>query len=304
MRATIELQPTARAASLKPVEPAPRATLLRRAMRYGHTRVGLVLTAGLLLVVILAPLIAPHSPAEFVGAPFAGPSSGALLGTDHLGRDVVTRTLYGGRTVAWMSISAATLGVVFGLLIGLIAGYVRGLVDTLLMRAMDVLLAFPQVVLVLLFVALLGSKAWLIVVLVACVWAPQISRVVRAMTMDIASREFVEAAEVLGQPRRRILARDVVPNLTTPLLVEYGLRIAWSIWAIAAIGFLGFGIQPPTADWGLMINENRAGLVSQPWAVLAPIICIALFSVGTALLAEGISRAVAGIDRGAGKVDR
>jgi peptide/nickel transport system permease protein len=294
---------TASAAEATSIAAAPGAaatkprTLLRRSLRYRRTRIGLVLTALLVLAAIAAPLFAPHDTAEFVGAPFAAPGSGAPLGTDHLGRDVLSRTLYGGRTVVWMSVSAATIGVALGLLIGLLAGYMRGLVDTVLMRGVDVLLAFPQVVLVLLFVALLGSKPWLIVALVALVWAPQVARVMRAVTMDVASREFVEAAEVLGQPRRRILIRDILPNLATPLLVEYGLRIAWSIAAIAAVGFLGFGIQPPTADWGLMINENRAGLVSQPWAVLAPIICIALFSIGTNLLAEGISRAVGGIDR-------
>ena len=266
-------------------------------MRYKRTRIGLVLTVLIVVAVIAAPLFAPHNTTEFVGTPFTGPGGDTPLGTDNLGRDVLSRTLYGGRTVVWMSVSAATIGVALGLLIGLLAGYMRGWVDSVLMRGVDVLLAFPQIVLVLLFVALLGSEPWLIVLLVALVWAPQVSRVMRAVTMDVASREFVEAAEVLGQPRRRILARDILPNLATPLLVEFGLRIAWSIAAIAAVGFLGFGIQPPTADWGLMINENRAGLVSQPWAVMAPIICIALFSIATNLLAEGISRAVAGIDR-------
>jgi peptide/nickel transport system permease protein len=271
--------------------------VLRRALGYPQTRFGLTIVALLLLMVASAPLLAPHDPAEFIGMPFAAPSDSARFGTDYLGRDVLSRTLYGGRTVILMSVAAASLCIVFGLAVGLTAGYVGGRLDTVLMRGSDVLLAFPNLVLVLLFVSLLGSSTWLIVLLVALGWTPQVARVLRAVTMDVAKREYVEAAEVIGQPRWRILTRDILPNVATPLFVEYGLRIAWAVIAIAGIGFLGFGLQPPTPDWGLMINENRSGLVSQPWAVLTPIVCIALFSVGANLFMDGISRAVSGIDR-------
>ena len=126
------------------------------------------------------------------------------------------------------------------------------------MRGMDIILAFPQIVLVLLFVSMLGPNLALIVVLVALSWVPQVARVARGVTADVVHREYVESAEVIGLSRRRILAREILPNVTTPLMVEYGLRLTWSIALIAAISFLGFGIQPPNADWGLMINENRS----------------------------------------------
>jgi peptide/nickel transport system permease protein len=196
-----------------------------------------------------------------------------------------------------MSFAAASLGMVFGVAIGLLAGYSRNWLDGVLMRAMDALLAFPYIVLVLVFVSLLGSALWLIVLLVAIAWTPQVARVTRGITLDIASRDFVVAAEVLGIPRTRILMSEILPNLLTPLMVEFGLRLTWSVGAIAGLSFLGFGIQPPKADWGLMINENRIGLAVQPWAALAPILLIAALTIGTNLTTEGVARSVAGIDR-------
>jgi len=158
---------------------------------------------------------------------------------------------------------------------------------------MDVMLAFPQIVLVLLFIAFLGSRIWLIVGLVALSHVPRVARLTRSVTVQTVQREFVLAAEALAVPPRWILFREVLPNLSTPLLVEAGVRLTWSITLIASVSFLGFGIQPPNADWGLMINENRNGLTLAPWGVLAPATCIACFAMGANLLAEGFSRSIA-----------
>jgi peptide/nickel transport system permease protein len=121
-----------------------------------------------------------------------------------------------------------------------------------------------------------------------------VARVARGVTADVVHREYVQAAEAIGLSRRRILFREILPNVATPLMVEYGLRLTWSIAVIAAVSFLGFGIQQPNADWGLMINENRSIITLQPWTVIAPATCIALFAVGTNFVAEGISRAIGG----------
>ena len=196
-----------------------------------------------------------------------------------------------------MAFAAASLGVSFGAAVGLLAAYSRSALDDVLMRGMDIILAFPQIVFVLLFVSLLGPKLWLIVLLVAFSWVPQVARVARGITSEVVQREYVESAEMIGLPRRRILVREILPNVTTPLLVEYGLRLTWSIALIAAVSFLGFGIQPPSADWGLMINENRTILTTQPWAVVVPALCIAMFAIGTNFIAEGLARAIAGVDR-------
>ena len=279
------------------VGPRRRLRTLRQSLRYGRVRLGLVLLTLVILVALIGPFVAPHDPDAVVGLPADGPSGQFLLGTDYLGHDVLSRVLWGGRSVLWMSFSAATIGVAVGAAIGLLAAYAGTILDDLLMRGMDVILAFPQIVFVLLFVSLLGPKLGLIVVLVALAWVPQVARVVRGITSDIVHREYVESAELIGLPRRRILTREIFPNVTTPLMVEYGLRLTWSIALIAAISFLGFGIQPPNADWGLMINENRNILQLQPWPIIAPAVCIGVFAVGTNLIAEGIGRAIAGVDR-------
>ncbi len=276
---------------------SPLVTLLVRSSRLGRTRVGIALALFVVAVAVLGPLVAPHAPTATVGLPFSGPSSKALLGTDNLGRDVLSRVLYGGWSVLWMSCTSALLGVGAGVLIGMLAGYTGHKTDAVLMRGMDVLMAFPSIVLVLLFVALLGSKLWLIVLLVGLAWTPPVARVARGITVEARGREFVQAAEVLGMPRRTILLREVLPNLSTPLLVELGLRLTWSIALIAGISFLGFGIQAPQADWGLMVNENRDALAIQPWGAVAPIVMIAIFAIATNLITEGFGRTVAGIDR-------
>jgi len=270
---------------------------LRRAFAYPQTVIGAALTGLIVLLALLGPLLAPHTPTEFVGAPLSGPSGDALLGADQLGRDVLSRVLHGGRSVLWMSVAAAVLGVAIGVALGLLAGYARGRADAVVMRALDVVIAFPQLVLVLLFVSLLGARAWLIVLLCAVAWAPGVARVTRGIALEVGEREFVQAAEVLGYRRRSIVLGEILPNLTTPLMVELGLRLTWSIALIAGLSFLGLGIQPPAADWGLMVNENRNGLTVQPWGVVAPVACIAVFTIGTNLIAEGIARTMAGIDR-------
>lgn len=286
---------TARQAAVVPQR--RRFRTLRRSLRYGRVRFGVLLLLLVVATALVGPFVAPHDPDDVVGLPAQGPSGSFLLGTDYLGHDVLSRVLWGGRSVLWMSFSAATLGVAFGAAIGLVAAYTRTIADDLLMRGMDVILAFPQIVFVLLFVSLLGPKLPLIVVLVAIAWMPQVARVVRGITSEVVNREYVESAELIGLSRRRILMREILPNVSTPLMVEYGLRLTWSIALIAAISFLGFGIQPPNADWGLMINENRQILTLQPWPVLVPAVCIGLFASGTNFIAEGVSRAIAGVDR-------
>lgn len=270
---------------------------LRDSLRYGRMRAGLVITGFIVMLAVFGPLVAPHSPTQLVGPPFSAPSSSAPLGTDYVGEDVLSRVLWGGRFVLWMALGAGLIGVVGGTTLGVFAGYSRRSADELIMRSLDVLLAVPVLVFVLLFVSMLGSSPVLIVVLVGVAWMPTVARTIRAATLEISRREFIEAAEVIGTPRRRIVTHDILPNLTTLILVELGLRCAWSIALIAGISYLGFGIAPPRADWGLMINENSIGVAVQPWSVLAPIVCIGLFSVGVSLLADGLSQAVSGIDR-------
>jgi peptide/nickel transport system permease protein len=249
------------------------------------------------LIALFGPLFSTHSYEEIVTRPYGPPSSQFPLGGDYLGHDVLSVLLHGGRTVVGLSVAATALGVIIGLVVGLVAGFSRSFLDVALMGACDVILAFPTLVLVLLFVSILGPEPWFIALIVGVSHSPQVARLVRNLTLDLTRHEFVEAAELMGIPRRRILLLEIFPNLTTPLLVETGLRLTWSVAIIAGLSFVGFGLQPPAADWGLMVNQNRLGLTVNVWSVLAPTSCIFLFAVGTNLITEGLSRAVARIER-------
>jgi peptide/nickel transport system permease protein len=272
--------------------------ILRDAAKLTRTRIGLAIVAVVVAIALFGPLLAPHSPTEFVAAPNSGPSADALFGADALGRDVWSRFLHGGLTVLWLSVAATVIGVVLGTVVGLVAAYSRNWLDDVLMRANDVILAFPQIVFVLLAVSAIGPKLWLIVLTVGLTHAPRVARVMRGAGQEVVERDFVKAAEVVGEPRWRIVFGEVLPNVTSPLLVEIGLRLTYSIGLVAALSFLGFGLQPPTADWGLMINENRLSITVQAWSVLLPVLAIGLLTVGTNLITDGIARAAIRLDRG------
>lgn len=270
-----------------------RSSSLARALRQRQTQVGLVISLLVLGVALLGPLFAQYEPSAIVGLPAQGPSGAFPLGTDALGRDVLSRVLWGGRNLVWVAFLATALGVFVGAALGMLAGYSRSWLDDALMRTMDIVLAFPQIILVLLFVSMLGTKLWLVAVLIAASWVPQVARVARGVTSEIVEREYIQAAEAIKVPPRRILRREVLPNIITPLAVEFGLRLTWSIALVAAISFLGFGIQPPNADWGLMISENREIITIQSLPLLVPAACIALLAIGTNFVTEGWARTIA-----------
>ena len=214
---------------------------------------------------------------------------------------MLSRFLWGGRSILGLSAAATVIGLVLGVSIGLVAAYSRGFLDDVLMRTMDVILAFPSIVLALVVVSTVGPKLWLIVLVVGLTTMPRVARVTRGASAELVERDFVQAAEALGEPRAKLLLGELLPNITSTLMVEASLRLTYAIGLIASLSFLGFGRQPPAADWGLMINENQQGLTVQPWGVLMPVIAIALLTIGTSLIGDGLSRASAGIDRGGGE---
>lgn len=265
-----------------------------------RTKIGVVVFLVILGIAVFGPYFAPYSPTEFVGKTFEMPSSVARLGTDNLGRDVLTRVLYGGRTVFTLSLTATIVGMALGILLGMFAAYSRRAVDEIVMRLLDVLMAFPMIVFVLLIVSGVGTRPYLIALAVAVAHAPRVARVARGATLEIVGRDFILASEALGVPKWKIMVTELFPNITSPMFVEFGLRLAYSIGTIAALSFLGFGLQPPAADWGLMINENRIGVVIQPYAVAIPVLMIALLTIAVSLMADGLARAIIGIDRKTG----
>ncbi|GAA3563269.1 ABC transporter permease [Amycolatopsis ultiminotia] len=277
----------------------PRAAgLIRTAWAFPQAKVGTALTAIVVLVAVLGPWLGPvltgHSTTDFAGKPF---KPDGLTGTDGLGRDVLTRFLAGGSTLLLYAVLATALGLVLGAAIGMIAGYRGGWLDAVLMRGNDVLLSFPQLVIALLAIAVIGPQGWLLVLVIGLTHAPRTARVARQATVAVRGQDYIRAAEMYAVPRSQILLREILPNITGPLMVEVGLRLTYSIGYLASLSFLGLGIQPPAADWGLMINENRIALVVQPWGVLLPVVAIALLAVGTNLVADSLASAAAGRTR-------
>ena len=250
-----------------------------------------------MLVAVVGPSVAAKSPDALVTLPYAKPSSQFPLGGDYLGRDVLSRVLHGGWVLLLMAVAATVLGVAVGAAGGMSAAYLRGRPDGFIMRTVDVILAFPQLVFALLLVSILGPKPWLIVLAVGLSHAPAVARVIRSATLDISERDYVKVAELQGMPPRRVMSREILPNLISPLMVEAGLRLTYSIVIIAGLSFLGFGQQPPAANWGLMINENRAGLPLNPWAVIVPAALIALLTIGTNTFTDAVARVTIGVDR-------
>ena len=243
---------------------------------------------------LLGPFVVPawtgYGPNSFAGKPFQP----GVFGTDNLGRDVLSRFLEGGWRLLLYSALATVLGVGIGAVLGMLAAFRRGWLDAVIMRSGDVLLAIPQLVFALLAITVLGPQGWVLVLVIGITHAPRVARVIRSATAGVVAEDYVLASQMYAVPQWKILGRDVVPNIMGPLMVEVGLRLTYSIGAVASLSFLGLGMQPPTPDWGLMINENRIALSLQPWGVLLPVIAIAVLTVGTNLLADAVATASAG----------
>jgi peptide/nickel transport system permease protein len=276
-------------------------SLLRRSLKLWRTRIGVALVGLIVLLAIVGPYVAPYGPSTPVGAPNSGPGGKAVLGTDYLGQDVLSRVLYGGGSILVIAVIATALGLIVGTAIGLVAAYSRNALDDVLMRGMDVILALPSILLGLVAVTIVGPHAWVIVVAIALTTVPRIARVARGAAQPVVERDFIAASEAMGVPRWRIVSGELLPNTLGPLMVEASLRVTYNIALIAALAFLGLSTNPNGANWGTMIQQNEIVLAVQPWGAAAPIIAIALLTMGTGLIGDGIARTAAGIDRARGE---
>jgi ABC-type dipeptide/oligopeptide/nickel transport system permease subunit len=252
--------------------------------------VGLAMLAFVLLVAFVGPLIAPHSIEEPIGAPGQSPGAGALLGTDFLGRDVLSRVLHGGVSVLGLSITATVLTYIVGITVGLIAGYSRSLVDPLLMRFVDLMLSFPALLLLLVLVTGAGSGVGILILGVVLVMFPGVARIVRTSTLEASVKGYVEAAVMRGERPSAILTREILPNIISFVLADVGIRFSAAIIFIASLNYLSLGLKPPAADWALMIAENREILSSNVWGVLAPAIMLGLLTISVNLLGDAYAR--------------
>jgi peptide/nickel transport system permease protein len=263
----------------------------RRLGRYPATLIGFGIVAFFLLMAVIGPLVAPYGYAEQeMSERFQPPSREHLLGTDRFGRDVFSRILVGSRDVYIVAGSGAVLAVLFGLTLGLIAGYFGGIVDEILMRLIDVLLAIPPLLLAMIILFTLGGSRMNVILVVGFLYIPMVSRVVRSVVLDLKTRQFVEAAKLRGESSLYIMFREIFPNVLPPLAVEASMRFSYAIFLVASLGFLGLGVQPPSPDWGLMVGEARNYFSQAQWALLGPAGAIAILVVGVAFMSDGLRR--------------
>jgi ABC-type dipeptide/oligopeptide/nickel transport system permease subunit len=252
--------------------------------------VGLALLLFILAVALIGPLIAPHSIVTPIGVPGAAPGVGAPLGTDYLGRDVLSRVLHGGWPVLRLSVITTALTYALGLAVGMTAGFCRSFVDPVLMRAVDVFLSFPPLLLLLLLIAGAGSGTGVLIVGIVLVLFPGAARIARTATLEVCTTGYIEAAVSRGERSVAILRREVLPNILPTILADLGVRFSAAVVIAASVNFLGLGAQPPTADWGLMVAENREIILSNPWAVFVPAALLGLLTISVNLLADAYVR--------------
>ncbi len=257
--------------------------------------VGAIIVVGFFLLAILAPIAAPFDPNlsilpfAFPGDPAPDGSGTFWLGTDHLGRDILSRLIWGGQRVLFYATIATVLAYVVGILMGLIAGYYRRWVDELISFVANVILSFPVMVLYVLIIAKLGASGANIIIAVVFASSPGIMRIVRGLTLDIATREYVTAAETRGESTMWICIVEILPNARGPLIVDFCLRMGYTTITIGALGFLGLGLPPPDPDWGGMITETRAFVTGGfPHMAIIPALTVSLLVLGFNMLADGM----------------
>jgi peptide/nickel transport system permease protein len=266
-----------------------RATLAER-----EGRIGVALLGLMLLLIVIGPSVAPYSPYETaVGLPLQGPSSRHLLGTDDFGRDILSRVLCGGREIVIIPFLGTALAFIVGTVVGIVSAFRGGFVDTAVTRTVDVTLALPPLLIVLIVIAGAGGAASVQVAMIAIVFAPRIVRVTRGAAQAVVSNEYVEIARTRGESSLSIALREILPNITGTLTVEFAIRFTYAILFIATLNFLGVGAQPPSPNWGLMVADGREIMGIVPLAALAPAAAIALLSIALNLIADAGAHALA-----------
>ncbi|CEJ10533.1 Glutathione transport system permease protein GsiD [bacterium YEK0313] len=267
----------------------PAAHRRRPASRGGLlVGIGLAMLAAMLIVTVFAPLIAPFDPAATSPDSLAGASARHWLGTDQIGRDVLSRLIVGGRTTLMITVSAVAIALVAGLILGLAAGYCGGFVDETIMRVLDVVFAFPVLLLAIAVVAALGPTVPNLIVTIAIVYTPAMARVVRAPVLSVKQWDHVEAARSIGMSELRLVLRHVLPIVASPILVATSLTLSQTIFTVTALSFLGLGPPPPDPNWGGMLSEARQFMELAPLTVIGPAAAIVFATLTFIVLANGL----------------
>jgi len=278
---------------LGPEGGSPRPTTWRLYWRRLRKRpaalVGTIVFCCFLFLAVFGPWVAPYDyQKQDAKLRIDAPTVSHPFGTDQFGRDIFSRIVVGTRNIFLIGGFGTLVAVVIGTAIGLASGYMGGAGDEVIMRLLDVLLSFPSLLLAMVLLAAVGPSNLNIVLVVAILYIPMVARVVRSMVLDLKNKEFVEAARVRGEKRSYILFREILPNSLPPLLVEASMRFSYSIFLVASLGYLGLGVQPPSPDWGLQINEARNFFQIAPWVLLFPACTIAVLVISTNLMSDGL----------------
>lgn len=264
---------------------------LRQLVRYPLSMLGLVIMVLFLLLAIFGPSIAPYRYDTIIrGAARQPPSAEYIFGTDRLGRDVFSRVVWGARDIIALPTLTTALAVLFGTGIGLLVGYYGGLLDEIISRALDSLLSIPALILALVMLGTIGPSPFGIVLVIVVLYTPIVARVVRSATLNVRASGYIEAARLRGESTFYILFREILPSVLPALAVEGALRFSYAIFLTASLGFLGLGVQPPSPDWGRMVNEARDSFSQTPWALWYPAGAIALLVIGVNLFSDGLRR--------------
>ena len=287
--------------NIEPVEPKSAlarllAVVLAMASRPSGL-VGLVLVAFHIVLAIVSPAIAPYDFKELSAQLILNsPSAEHWFGTDNLGRDVFTRTMLGGRQAILVTTISTVLAITWGGLLGVLLGLVGGRLDEFLMRLVDAFLSLPWILVLLLIVVMIGFTPGVLILTLGFFYGIPVIRMARAANQDVVALGFVTAARARGESRFIIVRKELLPNVLDVLLVEGAMRWSWMLLAFSSLSFLGFGVTPPTPDWGLMISDARSFMSFAPWAALAPVVALSSLIIGINLSADALAKAI-GIDR-------
>ena len=285
-------------AKKKTVEAAPNkkrsqwSDVWRRLRRNKVAMVGMVIVIILILSAIFAGLIAPYDVGTMTGKRFALPSMQHLMGTDNYGRDIFSRVIYGGRVSLLVAVMSCAMSLIVGSFFGMSAGYFGGKYENIVMRITDILMSIPQFLMAILVSVALGSGLVNTAIAIAISTAPAYIRLTRATAMTVREEEFIEAANAYGTRSMRMLIKQILPNIVSPLLVETAMRVAGGIMAISGLSFIGLGVQPPTAEWGSMMSASISYFQDYPWLVLFPGFAIMLTVFGFNLFSDGLRDAL------------
>jgi len=281
----------------RPAAGTPLSGVKRTLRAIGLLRESKAAIIGVLLILfwvamaLFAPLIAPYDPLEMDYASLGNPgllSPGHVLGTDHVGRDLLSRILWGARTVLTVAPVAVVAAYIVGITIGMLAGYYRGWVDLIISRVSDIVLSFPVLVLYIILISTFGGSVFNIIVAVTLAFSPGIGRIVRGLMLDLRSNEYVAAAQIRGETGLFIMLIELLPNARGPLIVDACLRFGYTVITIGVLGFLGLGLPPPDPDWGGMVRETTALMTIFPHMAVLPSIALCSLVIGFNLLADGL----------------